>query len=60
MGEAMIIGSEEVATVRASVARLEARGVNRRRALRRVARRQATTVRYVRKAAGGNAGAWSL
>ena len=45
-------GRQEQAVVRASVARLEARGVSRSRALRRVARGNDTTVRYVRRVLG--------
>jgi hypothetical protein len=45
-----VVGSGEAAAVCGAVARLEARGVDRRAAMRRVARKQGGTVRYVRTA----------
>ena len=64
MGSAMMVGSDEGAAVRAAVARLQARGVSRSGAVRRVARHQGTSVRYVRKVLAGGEGdapaAWGL
>jgi hypothetical protein len=43
------VGPEETAAIQSSIRRLESRGVDRRRALRRVAASTGTTVRYVRQ-----------
>lgn len=59
MGQGKTIGMNEAAVMRGAVARLEARGVDRRSALRRVARGHGGTTRYVRAALDVPAD-WSL
>lgn len=49
MGFGKAVAPDEMAAVGASVRRLESRGVDRRRAVRRVATTTGTTTRYVRK-----------
>jgi hypothetical protein len=49
MGYGDVVAPEETATIRSQVRRLESRGVERRRAVRRVAAGTDTTVRYVRQ-----------
>lgn len=55
-----IISRVEGDTITAAVGRLEARGVSRSKALRRVARAHGSTVRYVRQAqrAGRGSDTW--
>jgi hypothetical protein len=60
MGQGNVVGAGEAAAVFSAVARLEARGVNRRAAMRRVARNQGWTVRYVRSVAARDRMDWGL
>lgn len=58
MDQGNLMAAPGVAEVTAAVARLEARGVPRRTAMRRVARQRATTVRRVRMVASYDRETW--